>query len=79
MAAVSSGAYVLTSNRSGQGQDGKTQFGGRGMIIDPDGAILAQTSGERPFATANIDPEAAASAKSTYPRYLAYGNRPSAE
>jgi N-carbamoylputrescine amidase len=74
MAATSSGAFVLTSNRSGQGQDGKLQFGGRGMIVDPDGTILAQTSGERPFATTSIDLETAASAKTTYPRYLAYSN-----
>ena len=74
MAAIASGAFVLTSNRSGQGQDGKMQFGGRGMIVDPDGTIVAQTTGERPFATANIELESAASAKTTYPRYLAYSN-----
>jgi N-carbamoylputrescine amidase len=79
MAAIASGAYLLTSNRGGQGQDGNTQFGGKGMIIDPEGALIAQTSGERPFATANIDPNIAVKAKSTYPRYLAYGNRPAAE
>ena len=72
MAAIASGAFVLTSNRSGQGQDGKLQFGGRGMIVDPDGALLAQTSGERPFATANIDLDVSLAAKSMYPRYLAY-------
>jgi N-carbamoylputrescine amidase len=79
MAAISSGAFVLTSNRSGQGQDGKLQFGGRGMIVDPDGSMLAQTTGERPFAAANIDLEFATAAKSTYPRYLAYSDSASAE
>ena len=72
MAAIAAGAFVLTSNRNGQGADGKTTFGGRSMIIDPDGTILAETSREKPFASAAIDLTQADEARTTYPRYLTY-------
>lgn len=68
-AAISAGAYSLSSNRSGLSKDGKFTFGGTGWIIDPDGKVLALTSPEQPFATIEIDLNAAEEAKSTYPRY----------
>jgi N-carbamoylputrescine amidase len=67
--AISSGAYSLSSNRSGLSKDGKFTFGGTGWIIDPDGKVLALTSSDEPFATIEIDLSAAEEAKSTYPRY----------
>ena len=69
MAAISSGAYLLSSNRTGQGSGG-LHFGGRGLIVDPDGTVLAETTRAKPFATANVDLQLANDAKSTYPRYL---------
>lgn len=76
MAAIASGAFVLTSNRSGQSQDDASViFGGRSMIVDPDGTILTETGRDKQFATASIDLDASKAAKSTYPRYLDYGDR----
>jgi len=68
-AAISAGAYSLSSNRRGLSKDGKFAFGGTGWIIDPDGEVLALTSSEQPYATVEIDLSAAEEAKSTYPRY----------
>jgi N-carbamoylputrescine amidase len=67
--AVSSGAYSLSSNRSGLSKDGEVKFGGNGWIIAPDGTILALTSPKEPFVTIDIDLTAAEEAKLTYPRY----------
>ena len=76
MAAIASGAFVLTSNRSGQSQDDASViFGGRSMIVDPDGKILSETGRDKQFATAAIDLTASAAARVTYPRYLDYGDR----
>lgn len=70
MAAIASGAFVLSSNRNGQGATPAATFGGRGLIVDPDGAVLGETSRAKPFATAEIDLAVAERAKRTYPRYL---------
>ena len=76
MAAIASGAFVLTSNRSGQSQDDASViFGGLSMIIDPDGMILSETGRDKQFATAAIDLTASTAARATYPRYLDYGDR----
>ena len=76
MAAIASGAFVLSSNRSGQSQDDASViFGGRSMIVDPDGTILTETGRDKQFATASIDLDASKAAKSTYPRYLDFGDR----
>jgi len=64
-AAVYAGAYSLSSNRVSDAAD----FGGQGWAIDPDGAVLAVTTRERPFATVEIDLARADAAKATYPRY----------
>ena len=76
IAAIASGAFVLSSNRSGQSQDDASViFGGRSMIVDPDGTILTETGRDKQFATASIDLDASKAAKSTYPRYLDFGDR----
>ena len=67
-AAVRSGAFGLSSNRSGH--SGGIDWGGGGWILGPDGDVLAVTSDETPFATIEIDLGAADDAKSTYPRYV---------
>lgn len=63
MAAIASGAFVLSSNRVDE-----HLFGGCGRIIDPNGEVLASTSRETPFVTVDIDLEQSAQAKKTYPR-----------
>lgn len=71
MAAIAAGAYVLTSNRSGQAVGNpSTEFGGTSMIVDPDGILLATSTREKPFSSASIDLAAADLAKTTYPRDL---------
>ena len=66
VAAVVSGAYCASSNRTGE--RGAAKFGGLGWVVDPDGQVLATTSKERPFATVEIERAAAEEAKKTYPR-----------
>ena len=67
-AAVMSGAFCISSNRSGEGR--AVQWGGSGWIIDPDGRVLGLTSSEEPFVTLDLDLELAEMAKDTYPRYV---------
>lgn len=66
VAAMRSGAFSLSSNRV----DATGAFGGVGWIIDPDGELLAITTPEAPFATADIDLDASAAARDFYPRYV---------
>jgi N-carbamoylputrescine amidase len=69
-AAVMSGAYCLSSNRSGRDARGEL-WGGHGWIIEPaQGRVLALTSSQQPFVTADIDLTVADAAKGTYPRYI---------
>src|SRR5215472_14838463 len=65
MAAIASGAFVISSNRA---QD--RVFGGRGLVVGPDGDVLASTSSPAPFATVDIDLAESTRAKNTYPRDL---------
>ena len=69
VAAVVSGAFCLSSNRSGSDETG-IRWGGLGWVVDPDGAVMATTSEESPFATVELDPLHAERAKHTYPRYV---------
>jgi N-carbamoylputrescine amidase len=68
VAAVTSGAYCISSNRAGTSQ--WIDWGGAGWIIDPDGEVLAVTSEQQPFVTAEVDLAVADAAKKTYPRYV---------
>jgi predicted amidohydrolase len=65
MAAIASGAFVISSNRA-QGQ----VFGGRGLVVGPDGDVLVSTARQAPFATVAIDLAESTRAKKTYPRDL---------
>lgn len=65
-AAVVSGAYCASSNRTGA--VGEARFGGRGWVFGPDGEVLGLTSKGRPFVTVDIDRSKAEKAKGTYPR-----------
>ncbi len=68
-AAVCAGAYCLSSNLWTP-PGGRTDCGGLGWVISPEGDVLATTSEDQPFACVEIDPEFARHSKSTYPRYL---------
>lgn len=68
-AAVVSGAFCMSSNRSGLDEVGM-RWGGLGWVIDPDGEVLATTSQAEPYATVAVDPLEAQRAKETYPRYV---------
>ena len=65
MAAIVSGAFVLSSNRAHD-----HVFGGRGLVVGPDGDVLASTSRQAPFATVEIDLAESTRARHTYPRDL---------
>ncbi len=69
-AAVCSGAFCLSSNQWHAPGASPADCGGVGWVIDPDGEVLATTSGDEPFATVHIDLDEARQSKSTYPRYV---------
>jgi N-carbamoylputrescine amidase len=69
MAAIVSGAYVLSSNRAGGDSRGQA-FGGSGWIIDPSGDVVAVTSAAAPLAVRRIDLTAVRKAKAGYPCYV---------
>ncbi len=72
MAAIASGAFVISSNRSSKGGTiSGVNFGGCGYIINPDGEVLGVTSPDEPFVTVEVDLADALKAKSLYPRYIA--------
>lgn len=65
--AIISGAFCLSSNRSGKGKEG-FQWGGTGWIAQPmDGELLGKTSPRNPFLTLEIDLRQTKIAKSDYP------------
>jgi predicted amidohydrolase len=69
-AAVTSGAFCLSSNFGGTDRLGM-HWGGKGWIIEPEeGDVLALTSPSQPIVTLDIDLGVAVRAKSTYPRYV---------
>jgi N-carbamoylputrescine amidase len=63
MAAIASGAFVISSNRVDE-----QLFAGRGPVINPNGDVLAMTSRHTPFVTVDIDLAESAHARKTYPR-----------
>ncbi len=67
MAAIMSGCFVATANR--RSLDGATWPGGS-WIVSPDGEVLAETSAERPIASADVELAEADRAKLSYPRNL---------
>lgn len=69
-AAVVSGAFCLSSNRSGVDRSG-FEWGGHGWIIEPEeGEVLGLSSTQEPFLTIDINLDIAKRAKTTYPRYV---------
>jgi N-carbamoylputrescine amidase len=69
MAAIVSGCYVLSSNRSGTDSN-EQRFGGCGWIIDPMGDCVAQTSEASPLVTYPVDLEFVDRMQKQYPCYV---------
>lgn len=70
MAAIVSGAYVLSSNRLGSADGRPPVFGGTGFAFAPTALSLGETSpGSGPLAV-DIDRDIADAAKSAYPAYV---------
>jgi N-carbamoylputrescine amidase len=69
MAALVSGAYVVSSNRVGRSSGG-TQFGGGGFAYAPQGRLLAVTTPANPVQTFDLDPAAPMFAQRAYPCYV---------
>jgi len=64
---VISGAYCLSSNRSGSGDNG-FQWGGKGWVTAPgDGDLLGITAADKKFLTVKIDINKSRTAKTDYP------------
>ena len=67
MAAIMSGCFVATANH--RSLDGATWPDGS-WIVSPEGEVLAETSAERPIASADIELAEADRTKLSYPRNL---------
>lgn len=69
MAAIVSGCYVASSNRNGADEFG-LPFSGKGMIFDPLGHLVAETTDSDPIASAELDLELVAKAKHGWPCHV---------
>jgi N-carbamoylputrescine amidase len=69
MAALVSGAYVVSSNRVGRSRGG-TRFGGGGFSYTPRGRLLAVTARRNPVQTFELDPKVSMFAQRAYPCYV---------
>jgi N-carbamoylputrescine amidase len=69
MASLVSGAYVVSSNRTGRSERG-THFGGGGFAYAPQGRLLAVTAPANPVQALNLDPELPGFAQRAYPCYV---------
>lgn len=70
MAAIVSGCYVLSSNRSARTVGIEPRFGGRGFAYSPTGELLGETSEAMPFLCVDIDERRVAEAQRNYPCYV---------
>lgn len=69
MAAIVSGAYVISSNRVGSSPTGPA-FGGGGFAYRPDGSLMATTTPADTLIVADIEPEVSACQRGVYPCYV---------
>ncbi len=69
MAALVSGAYLVSSNRVGQSKGG-TNFGGGGFAYAPQGRLVSVTNSKNPLQILDLDPNVSAAAKRDYPCYV---------
>ncbi|WP_330181605.1 carbon-nitrogen hydrolase family protein [Nocardia sp. NBC_01503] len=68
VAAFSSGTWVATSNLLPA--DAEPGTAAHAWVMSPDGEVVAETTAEQPFSTADIDLDAAVQAKRRYPCYI---------
>lgn len=64
---MSSGCYVLSSNRGGLDQKHNHEFGGFGCVASPDGDIIASTSKNIPIVFYSLDLSKTGNYQSEYP------------
>ncbi len=76
MAALVSGCWTASANRTGVEPGTGQRFGGAGWIFDPDGTLVAETSATGPVAVATLDLAAGARAQLEYPRYVTEPEEP---
>lgn len=69
MAAIVSGAYVVSSNRAGVRRS-EAVFGGAGMAVLPDGQLLAKTNEQNSMVLISVDASVSRAQKLAYPCYL---------
>ena len=70
MAAIVSGAYVVSSNRAGSADGSAPVFGGTGFAFDPAAEAIGETSAGQPALQVPVDPQRADAAKADYPVYV---------
>ncbi|MQX41794.1 carbon-nitrogen hydrolase family protein [Sinorhizobium meliloti] len=70
MAAIVSGAYIVSSNRIGQQDAVSPRFGGGGIIVDSDGNETGMTTRESPAIRVDLDKTLSSVSKSRYPVYV---------
>ncbi|WP_408605997.1 hypothetical protein [Ciceribacter selenitireducens] len=70
MAAIVSGAYVVSSNRVGAVDGAPPDFGGGGFAFDPAARAIATTTHEATMVVIEVDTLQAEAAKHAYPVYV---------
>ncbi len=70
MAAIVSGAYVLSSNRVGSADGQPPVFGGAGFAFSPSAAPLGETSRDTKLIVVDVDRDVADAAKAAYPVHV---------
>ena len=69
MAAITAGAYFISSNRAGVAKHGQ-EFGGGGFAISPEGNILGETTPDAPLIVTTVDLRVSRDQKKSYPCYV---------
>lgn len=69
MAAIASGAYVVSSNRVGRASGGP-EFGGQGLAYAPGGDFIGSTDRSSPLGVLEMDLAKVARAQGEYPCYV---------
>lgn len=73
MAAIVSGAYVISSNRVGSSPESPA-FGGEGFAYHPNGSLLATTTPANSLIVAEVEPWVSDHQRAAYPCYVAEPN-----
>ena len=77
MAAIVSGCYVVSANRSGATADGQI-FGGKSFAYAPDGCLICETDNTHPVCSFEVDLDWVARAQREYPCYVSELSFPNA-